>query len=811
MQVSLRWLRDYIDIEMSPEELADKVTMAGLEVDSINEVTPGFSSVVVAQILSVKPHPNSDKLSLCQVTTGDEIFPIVCGAQNMRINDIVPLAKVGATIPGGYTIKSSRLRGELSEGMLCSEEELGIGEDATGIMILPKDLALGEDLASALNLKDITLDIGITPNRSDCLSIIGVAREIAALTGQKVRYPEITLSEEKDNIHDVTSVRIMDPDLCPRYTARMIKNVTIKPSPSWMRMRLEAIGLRAINNVVDITNFVMMELGQPLHAFDYRYLEEGRIVVRGSQEGEEFMSLDEKSRILRAETLMICDGVKPVAIAGIMGGLNSEVVDDTETVLLESAYFDPSNIRKSSRSLGMSTDAAFRFERGIDPEGVVRALDRAAQLIADLSGGTICKNYIDEYPKKIPTVKNIPLRVQKVNEILGTDIAGDAMKTIMERLEMSVTEVEGGNYQVTPPSFRVDIFREIDLTEEIARLYGYNKVPLSIPSTTAESELENRKEILTNHIRLILNGYGYSETINYSFSSPESVNILGYKKADRSRRFVRIRNPLTEDMSVMRTGLVYGLLDIMKKNVNVGNFDLKIFEIGKVFIAQEDGELPVEEERVSALLTGSRYDDLWHFKDVRADFYDLKGCMENLFDELGIHDIQYKSDIELAFLHPGRSCRIVTGDNELGFLGEVHPDVTRKIDINPRAIVFELDLHMLLNLFSESKAYRDIPKVPSVSRDVAFIVGTKIEGEKILSLALKQKEELLENIGIFDVYVGKGIPEGSKSIAVRFTYRSSSRTLTDSEVNEVHNRIVGSIIDSTGALIRGMEGQRWEQ
>jgi phenylalanyl-tRNA synthetase beta chain len=811
MQVSLRWLRDYIDIEMSPEELADKLTMAGLEVDSINEVTPGFSNVVVAQILSIKPHPSSEKLSLCQVATGDESLPIVCGAKNMRVNDIVPLAKVGATIPGGYTIKSSRLRGEPSEGMLCSEEELGIGEDATGIMILPENLTLGADLASALNLKDIALDIGITPNRSDCLSIIGVAREIAALTGQKVRYPEITLSEGKENIHDITSVKIVDPELCPRYTARMIKNVTIQPSPSWMRLRLEAVGLRAINNIVDITNFVMMEFGQPLHAFDFRYLEEGRIVVRGSQEGEEFMSLDEKSRILRADTLMICDGVKPVAIAGIMGGLNSEVVDDTETVLLESAYFDPPNIRKSSRTLGMGTDAAFRFERGIDPEGVMRALDRAAQLVADLSGGTICKNYIDEYPKKIPTVKNISLRVHKVNEILGTDIAGDEMKTILERLEMDVTEVEGGSYQVTPPSFRVDISREIDLTEEIARLYGYDRVPLSLPPITAESEMKNRKELLTNHIRVILNGYGYSEVINYSFSSPESVNILGYKETDRSRRFVRIRNPLTEDMSVMRTGIVYGLIDTMKKNVNVGNFDLKIFEIGKVFIAREDGELPVEEERVSALLTGSRYDDLWHFKDVSADFYDLKGCVENLFDELGIYDVQYKSDIKPAFLHPGRSCTIMAGGNEIGILGEIHPDVTRKMDINPRAIVFELDLHMLLNLFSETKEYGDIPKVPSASRDVAFIVATTIESEKILSIALEQKEELLENIGIFDVYVGKGIPEGSKSIAVRFTYRSSSRTLTDSEVSEVHNRIVRSIIDATGALIRGMESEGWEQ
>ena len=821
MQVSLRWLRDYIDIELSPEELADRLTMAGLEVDSIDEVSPGFSGVVVAQILSIKPHPNSEKLSLCKVTTGEETFPVVCGAKNIHVDDIVPLAKVGATIPGGYIIKSSRLRGEPSEGMLCSEEELGIGEDATGIMMLPKDLTLGADLASALNLKDISLDIGITPNRSDCLSIIGVAREIAAITGEKVRYPRIDLSEGEDDINDLTSVEILDPDLCPRYTARVIKNVKVKPSPGWMRMRLESVGLRAINNIVDITNFVMMELGQPLHAFDFRYLEEGRIVVRGSSEGEEFISLDEKTRVLSADTLMICDGVKPVAVAGIMGGLNSEVVDDTETVLLESAYFNPSTIRGSSKRLGMSTDAAFRFERGVDPEGVTRALNRAAQLIAELSDGSICKNLIDQYPKKIKMAKNIPLRVHRVNEILGTEIDAGEMKNILEGLEMkvkktvrlgspkssrlSLPKADEGDYAVTPPGFRVDISREIDLIEEISRLYGYDNVPISLPSALAGSEVKDRKQILTDNIRVILNGYGYSEVINYSFTTPESANILRFKGDDKSRKFVRIKNPLVEDISVMRTGLVYGLLDTMRKNVNVGNFDLKIFETGKVFIGKEKGELPVEEERIGALLTGSRYDDLWHFKGLFSDFYDLKGCVENLFDALGIHDIQFKSDIDLDFLHPGRSCRILAGKKEAGFLGEIHPKVLEKMDITPRAVVFELDLLMLLGLFSKKMLYREIPRVPSVSRDVAFVIDKTMESKEILMLALKKGEELLENIEIFDVYYGTGVPEGRKSLAVRFTYRSPDRTLTDKEVSEVHERIIKKIVDSTDAKIRGMD------
>ncbi len=829
MQVSLRWLRDYIDIELSPEELADRLTMAGLEVDSIDEVNPGFSGVVVAQILSIKPHPNSEKLSLCKVTTGEETFPVVCGAKNIHVDDIVPLAKVGATIPGGYIIKSSRLRGEPSEGMLCSEEELGIGEDATGIMMLPKDLTLGADLVSALDLKDISFDIGITPNRSDCLSIIGVAREIAAITGKKVRYPGIDLSEGEDDINDLTSVEILDPDLCPRYTARMIKNVKVRPSPGWMRMRLESVGLRAINNIVDITNFVMMEFGQPLHAFDFRYLEEGRIVVRGSSEGEEFISLDGKTRVLSAATLMICDGVKPVAVAGIMGGLNSEVVDETETVLLESAYFDPSTIRRSSKQLGMGTDAAFRFERGVDPEGVTRALNRAAQLIAELSDGSICKNLIDQYPKKIKTAKDIPLRVHRVNEVLGTEIDAEEMKNILESLEMkvkksvrpsspepvrpsspksarlSLSKSGEGDYAVTPPCFRVDISREIDLIEEISRLYGYDNVPISLPSVSSGSEVKDRKRTLTDNIRAILNGYGYSEVINYSFTTPESANILRFKGDDKSRRFVRIKNPLVEDMSVMRTGLVFGLLDTMRKNVNVGNFDLKIFETGKVFIGKEKGELPVEEERIGALLTGSRYDDLWHFKELLSDFYDLKGCVENLFDALGIYDIEFKSDIDLDFLHPGRSCRILAGKKDAGFLGEIHPKVLEKMDITPRVVVFELDLLMLLDLFSKEMLYREISRVPSVSRDVAFVIDKTMESKEILMLALEKGEKLLENIEIFDVYYGTGVPEGRKSLAVRFTYRSPDRTLTDKEVSEVHERIIKKIVDSTGAKIRGMD------
>lgn len=805
MLAGFTWLKDYIDITESPGEIAERLTMAGLEVDSVTESGPGFSGVVVGKITALSRHPNADKLSLCDVSTGDRIHKVVCGAANIHVGDVVPLATVGATIPGGYTIKHSKIRGEASEGMLCSEEELGIGDDATGIMILDGALPLGEDLAKALQLNDRVFDVAITPNRPDCLSMLGVAREIAALTHTKVRYPDSRCDEAGEDVHDITSVEILSPHLCPRYTARMIRNVEIKPSPSWLRMRLEAVGLRAINNVVDVTNFVMMEYGQPLHAFDFRFLEGGKIIVRGAAEGEEFISLDEKTRTLKKDTLMICDGVKPVAIAGIMGGLNSEVRDDTDTVLLESAYFNPSSIRKTSRLLGMSTDAAFRFERGVDPEGVTRALDRAASLIAQLSGGTVCRGCIDQYPQKVPSARDIPLRPDRVNEILGTDIAPSRMVEILENLEMECRAGEGGAYAVTPPTFRRDIYREIDLIEEIARLNGYEDIPITIPALSPREKADNQKEHFEDRVKSALNGQGYSEVINYSFTTPQSASMLGFGEDHECRRFVRIANPLTEDTSVMRTTIVYGLLDTMRRNIHVGTTDLKLFEIGKIFIETTEGALPLEKERIGGLLTGARYGETWHFKETPADVYDLKGCVDTLFQILGVEGVRFTADAGISFLHPGKAAVIHIGEDFAGVMGEVHPDVCEKMDISQRAFLFELDLSVLRAASSRKKSFKELPRYPAVTRDVAFLVSGDITGERMIALASGQEEELLESVRIFDVYTGKGIPEGMKSLALRFTYRAWSRTLADSEVTEVHRTIVEQVLKHSGAKIRGVE------
>jgi len=804
MLVSLKWLKDYVDIELTADELAHRLTMAGLEVDEIKTIRPQFCGVIVAKILSVKPHPSADRLSLCDVSDGTQNYPVVCGAKNIAPGNIVPLAKVGAVIPGGYTIKSSVLRGEKSDGMLCSEAELEIGDDESGIMQLPADLTLGSPLETALNIEDTVLDVNVTPNRSDCLSMIGIAREAAAVTGSKMKRPSVRIKESSEDIQTLTSVKIIDADLCPRYTARIIKNVKIGPSPVWMKARLEAAGLRAINNIVDVTNFVMLEMGQPLHAFDFRFLEEGRIVVRKSKENEEFISLDEKKHILPADTLLICDGVKPVAIGGIMGGLNSEVKEDTQVVFLEAAYFNPPSIRRSARKLAMPTDAAFRFERGIDPEGVLSALNRAAQLIADLSGGTICKNYIDEYPRKISSAENIPLRLDRIRRVIGIEIGAKDVTGILRSIGMIVKQEGRGKYLVTPSSCRVDISREIDLIEEVIRLYGYDRVPVTLPAVNVtEMEVIPRLD-MEEQIRQLLIGSGYTEIVNYSFGNPLAADVLCLSDNDERRSPVRIKNPLGEDLSAMRTTLINGLLETAKRNANNGSFDLKIFEIGRIFLNRKETPEPLPEEKnmVAGLLTGKITDDFWN-SGKTVDFYTLKGSLENIFVDLKINNCGYISTTVDPFLHPGKSCRIFLDDKQIGFMGEVHPDVLERINLKNTAYVFEINLDILVSACLLRKfSYQEISKFPAVMRDAAFVIPYTMEADRMLNIVLGQKEDLLENVSIFDVYSGKDFSEGTKSLGLRFSYRAPDRTLTDLEANTIHDRIVQKTVTLTGAKIR---------
>lgn len=802
MLVSLNWLKDYVDIELTSEELAHRLTMAGLEVDDVRTVRPNFSGVVVAKILSVRPHPSADRLSLCDVTDGTETYKIVCGAKNIAAGDIVPLARVGAVIPGGYTIKSSVLRGEKSDGMLCSEAELEIGEDESGIMHLPAELSLGISLEKALHIEDTVFDVNVTPNRSDCLCMIGIAREVSAITGQPMKLPAIKMTETSEDINTLTSVQIIDADACPRYTARIIKNVEIRPSPVWMKSRLEAAGLRSINNIVDVTNFVMLEMGQPLHAFDFRFLEEGRIVVRKSRDNETFTSLDEKQRVLPPDTLLICDGVKPVAIGGIMGGLNSEVKEDTGTILLESAYFHPTSIRRSARKLGMPTDAAFRFERGIDPEGVIKALNRAAQLMADLSDGSVCKNYIDVYPRQVPAAQNIPLRLERIHQIIGADIRAEDILRILKAIGMEVQDQGRGSYLVTPPTCRVDITREIDLIEEVIRLYGYDRVPVTLPDVSVSEQEPIARLDLEERIRQLMTGSGFNEVVNYSFGTPVAADTLSLRDDDERRNIVKIKNPLGEELSAMRTTLIFGLLDTARRNANNGSFDLRIFEIGRTFIAGQTGELPREKNILAGLLTGKVTEDFWDAANP-IDFYHMKGCLENIFRDLKINHCRYVPSAEETFLHPGKACKIMLDEKQLGWAGEVHPDIKEKFDLKNCAYVFEINLDLLSALALNSRIFfQELSKFPAVTRDAAFVIPEQTEADAMLDAIRQQKEDLLETISIFDVYKGKGLPEGTKSLGLRFSYRAADRTLTDAEAGAIHEKIVQKTVASTGAKIR---------
>jgi len=789
MKVSLNWLKDYVEIRMEIKELINLLTMAGLEVGQAISTGEGFDKIVVAEISSIRKHPNADRLSLVEVKSGKEKFSIVCGATNIREGQKVPFALIGARLPDGVEIKRSKIRGEASEGMLCSEIELGLGQDATGIMILPAELSSGVNFGEALGLKDTILDISITPNRPDCLCIIGVAREIAALTHQRVKYPTLLPSDKREEIHQKTSVTLLDPDLCPRYVARMIKGVKIGPSPNWMKNRLEKVGVRSINNVVDVTNFVMMEYGQPLHAFDFELLEEGRIVVRRAQKGEGFVTLDGVKRILDGEMLMICDGVKPVAIAGVMGGLNSEIKEDTKIVLLESAYFNPMGNRRTSKELGLETEAAYRFGRGIDYGGCVAAANRAAQLIQESAGGRVIEGVVDAYPSPIRP-RPIRLRVRKIHQILGTEISTKQARIYLEDLELNVRDEDKDILIVTPPSFRGDLEREIDLIEEIVRMDGYEKIPLTLPKGPPSPEERSREFFLERKAVEILLQHGYYEVVTYSFTSPISLDFIGLYPEDPRRKYLQILNPLTEDYSALRTSLIPGLMETARYNVTRKNSNLKIFELKKVFFAQEGEKLPKEVKYLVGLAMGIDQDPHWAFSPRPIDFYDVKGCVEDLLETLQIEEIKFIRAEDIPYLHPGKASKVLCGKEVLGVLGEVHPQVLDYYEIHGKAYLFEIDFEQMVKWAGEGKRFRPLPKFPAVYRDLSLVVDDELEVEKVAEAIWNFHQPSIDEVKLFDVYRGAPISEGKKGVSYRIRYQANDRTLTDEEVNRYHEKII---------------------
>jgi len=801
MIVTYNWLKEYVDIDLSPESLADLLTMIGLEVEGVHSVGGGMDDVVVALVEERAQHPNADKLSLCRVNSGREVLSIVCGARNFKAGDKVALARIGAVLPGDFRIKRSKIRGSESFGMLCSEKELGLAEESEGIMILDPALELGIPLFDALGLKDTVFEIGLTPNRADCLSVIGVAREIAAKLGKRVNYPEFQLKESGAAIMEKASVKVEDPDLCPRYTARYIGGCTIAPSPAWMVNRLNAVGIRSINNVVDITNYVLLEYGHPLHAFDFSFIGGGTVIVRRAGEGEVFTTLDGQERVLTGSDLTIRDAGKVIALAGIMGGENSEIRDTTCDILLESACFAPAAIRRTSKRLGMHTESSHRFERGADIQVLPSALDRAACLIAELAGGTIAQGVIDVYPQPVePRV--IAVRLDRIAQILGVGLSGDAVTEMFRNLEFSVTPAEPGVLQVTVPTFRVDIEREIDLIEEAARLNGYENIPVTMPEVRLFSDRPSRHQWLGRRIRGILVAHGLSEVVNYSFINPKSLDRILLPQDDPRRNCVAILNPLTEEQSVMRTSLLPGLLETAARNASFRLLNLHLFEMRRVYLANQERELPDEPVFVAGLMSGARDPEVWNRTTEPVDFYDAKGLLENILGSLAIERLKFEAVEPEPYFHPGKSCRVYSGEELLGSFGELHPTVQENYGFEKPVYYFELNFEQLVTFSADVSSVSPPPRFPDTFRDIAMLVGDEIASGAIVECIRGNRIPEMEGVEIFDLYKGSSIPVGQKSIAVRVRYRSNERTLTDEEVNRLHQRVVANLQKKINITIR---------
>ena len=795
MRVSLSWLKDYVDITLPAGELAHRLTMAGLEVETVEDRFDYLDKVVVGRITAVAPHPNADKLTVCRVDTGGQSYSVVCGAPNAAEGLVAPLALPGCELIDGVQIGESTIRGQVSHGMLCSAGELGLDTDRSGLMGLDAALKPGTPLNRALNLSDPVFEIGLTPNRPDCLSILGIAREIAAFAGIFIRKPEIELPETSGDIATQTSVTIEAPEHCPRYAARLLSGITVAPSPFWLQDRLRSVGLRPINNLVDITNFVMMETGQPLHAFDFDNLEENRIVVSTASEGEAFTTLDGKERRMQGDMLMICDGRKPVGIAGVMGGLNSEIEDGTTRVLLESAYFDPISIRRTAKRLGLNTDASHRFERGVDPHGTLYALDRAARLMAEMGGGQMIGGTIDE-SYELPAPCRLDLSVAATNRLLGTGLDAGQIGNYLRSIEFEVTEKGGDTLQVQAPSFRVDVSRPQDLMEEVARCHGYDNIPVSHPAIPSTGSKLTRLQTQRRRIRSRMTGLGFAESVNYSFIHPASADRLQLPMDDERRRAVTILNPLTEDQAVMRTSLLPGLLEAAQRNIARQARTLKLYEIGKTFLGAEEDQLPRELEIMAGLWTGERTASGWFAKSEPCDFYDLKGTLEALLLSLNVSTAQYSSmpDADCHYTRPGATARILVNGAQIGLVGELHPKVCAAYDLKQPVFIFEIELDQLLLHVPDAIQAQPVPRFPATSRDVTLIIEKQLETQAILDDIRQLREPLVEQVKLFDLFEGRPIPQGRKSVSLRITYRSQETTLEDDAVNQLHKRITDGLV-----------------
>jgi len=796
MRVSLDWLRGYVDINIPPQELAHRLTMAGLEVEGIDIVGGDWNNIVVGQVSAIEPHPNADRLRLATIDLDTEQIKVVCGDPSLQAGAKVPFARVGAYLIDPHTgerakLKQAKIRGVVSEGMACSEKELGISDNHETVMVLPAEAPLGIPLANYLG--DTILDIAVTPNRPDCLSIIGIAREAAALTGEQVHISPTDYEEKGKGIEQCVSIEIIDPDLCRRYCASLIEGIKLAPSPPWLQKTLIASGMRPINNIVDITNYVMLEYGQPLHAFDFRQIGGSKILVRRAADKERMTTLDDVERTLNSEMLVIADKQVPVALGGVMGGADSEVTDITSSVLVESANFDPVSIRRTSTSLKLRSEASIRFERGISPELTLLALKRATQLILELAGGEVAKGFVDVYPVK-RKIKPILLTDFQFKRLMGIEIEVERMAEILTSLGFQCQRLNPSELEVTTPYWRMDIKEPADLIEEIARIIGYDQIPTTMLSTQLPHQQINPATTLREKLRDLLTGCGFQEIISYSLTSLDKLD-----KITPNTNPIRLANPMSVEQEYLRTSLKPGLLTTLSSNQKHEDSGIRLFEIGKVYIPREK-DLPEERDILAGVLSGTRIQLSWLGEKELLDFFDAKGVIESLLARIGI-SVSFEAGEE-EILHPGRAAKILIDNNTVGTIGELHPKVVESFDLLPQPVVlFELEIGKLLSHGSLESSFRSLSRFPESVRDIAIIMDNSVPAKKVQDII--RGFSLVNQTTLFDLYTGEQIPPGMKSLAFRIVYRSSTHTLTDEEVDKVENEILAKLSQEVGASLRG--------
>ena len=830
MKVTLNWLKQYVDFDWSPEQLAERLTMLGLEVEGVHKVGGEFEGIVVAQILTKDSVPGSDKLSVCKVNDGKGERTIICGAQNHNVGDKVPLILPNFALPmkpgdkEPFVIKERKVFGITSQGMMCSPQELGLPDQIDGLLLLPKDAPIGKPFAEYLGRSgsDVVYDLEITPNRPDWNSVIGIAREIAAVTGNPLKLPTIQfLNTSSEPISGVVSVRIEDAELCPRYTARLVRKVKVGPSPDWLRSTLEKVGIRSINNVVDVTNFVMLEVGQPLHAFDYHLLTHSSastapaIIVRRAADGEKFITLDKQVRTLTKEMLLIADEQKGVALAGIMGGQNSEIRDNTKDVLIESAYFNPTNIRRNSKQLGLRSESSYRFERGADVEICDWASRRAAQLICDLAGGEVLGHAIDAYPTPAAP-KTITLRHEKLTQLLGIQLRPEEVECHLASLGLKVANRKARPIDAEPkaepttfsiPTFRVDLKQEVDLIEEVARLHGVDKIPSTPPRGAIGSNEFDAAYDQIAEARRFLTGLGLNEAQGQTLVANDEAQMT-------NGELVRLANPLSSDMDVLRPSLLPGLIHSLRHNIARKNYDVALFEIGRVFYSAAAVPLPkgsvqhpgnmIEERRVAIAMTGQRSPVFWQGgeREARFDVSDLKGLLEEFLEQFGVRGTTYSRRNAPDGLFVESAAIVLGGKLPLGEMGQVSPVLAKRFDLRDAVFLAELNLDQLLARRNPSKSFKALPQFPGIRRDIAMLVPETTTHDAVLNSVKQAKPQNLEGVELFDVFRGKNIPAGQKSVAYAFTYRSAEKTLTDAEVNAAHEKVVEQFKRALQATVR---------